>query len=78
MEKQCKIKKYISDSNRLIKKKEIKKSEKHLIIIFTEGSQLDLSAWTIFTASLFCYMKVVVNTNPSSDNLMKLNELRAK
>lgn len=78
MEKQCKIKKYIRDSNRLIKKKEIKKSEKHLIIIFTEGSQLDLSAWTIFTASLFCYMKIVVNTNPSSDNLMKLNELRAK
>ena len=78
MEKQCKIKKYIRDSNRLIKKKRDKKIRKALNHHFYRGQSARSSAWTIFTASLFCYMKVVVNTNPSSDNLMKLNELRAK
>ena len=52
MEKQCKIKKYIRDSNRLIKKKRDKKIRKALYHHFYKGQ----SARSVCLDNIYCFI----------------------
>ena len=52
MEKQCKIKKYIRDSNRLIKKKRDKKIRKALNHHFYRGQ----SARSVCLDNIYCFI----------------------